>query len=249
METVTEVRLISPRSRIEVRLDSAHFNDDTISALEREGTEFSASVPFERFTALKRMIEHRSRWHGIDDEWSYFETRWKPKSWARKTRIIIYRRKVRKARKGPIQLHLFRPAEFDFEYKVVATNKKTSPGRILLFHNGRGSQEGLFAELKTQCQMGYIPCKRKAGNTLWLHLNCLAHNLTRELQMRTQRRSRVNTPKRAALYAFEQLHSLRRRLIQRAGRLTRPHGILTLTVAAGERVGREFLALLSKLAA
>jgi hypothetical protein len=30
---------------------------------------------------------------------------------------------------------------------------------------------------------------------------------------------------------------------------TRPHGILTLTVAAGERVGREFMALLANLAA
>ncbi len=248
-EAVVAVRHISPKSRIEVRIDSAHYNDATISALEAEEVEFSASVPFERFTVLKRMIENRSRWHRIDSEWSFFETRWKPKSWERKVRILLYRRKVRKPRKGPIQLHLFQPVEFDFEYKVVATNKKLSPRGVLLFHNGRGSQEGLFAELKTQCQMGYIPCKRKAGNTLWLHLNCLAHNLTRELQMRTQKRSLVNTPKRAALYAFEQLHSLRRRLLQRAGRLTRPHGILTLTVAAGGRVATEFLGLLSKLTA
>jgi hypothetical protein len=248
-QTVSEVRQVSPKSRVEVRLDSAHYNDDTISVLSKEAVEFSASVPFERFTELKRMIEHRCRWRFIDSEWAFFEARWKPKCWSRKVRILLYRRKVRKPRKGPIQLHLFQPVEFDFEYKVVATNKKISPRGILLFHNGRGSQEGLFAELKTQCQMGYIPTKRKAGNTAWLHFACLAHNLTRELQMRVQTRSRVNTAKRAALYAFEQLHSLRRRFLQRAGRLTRPQGILTLTISASERVGKEFMDLLSKLAA
>jgi len=39
----------------------------------------------------------------------------------------------------------------------VVTNKTLSPQKVVAFHEGRGSQEGIFAELKTHCQMGYVP--------------------------------------------------------------------------------------------
>ena len=52
--------------------------------------------------------------------------------------------------KAPIQLDLFEPVEKGWEYKVIITNKKTSTGKVAKYHEGRGYQEQIFGELKTQ---------------------------------------------------------------------------------------------------
>ena len=41
-----------------------------------------------------------------------------------------------------------------------------NPRKVVAFHKGRGSQEGIFAELKTHCQMDYVPVKTRVGNQL-----------------------------------------------------------------------------------
>ncbi len=57
--------------------------------------KFAASVPFERFPELKRMIEQRDRWRIIDWQWAYFETQWKPKSWDASYGFLFIRKKGR----------------------------------------------------------------------------------------------------------------------------------------------------------
>ena len=116
------------------------------------------------------------------------------------------------------------------------TNKKISPRKVVLFHEGRGSQEGIFAELKTHCQMGYVPVKTRIGNQLYMFAGILAHNLTRELQMRLNPRERRTTAKRAALWCFREIETLRRTLIQRAGRIIRPAGKLILSMNSNARL-------------
>jgi hypothetical protein len=116
------------------------------------------------------------------------------------------------------------------------TNKEGSPRAVLSFHNGRGAQEGIFAELKSQLQLDYIPTRRLLGNEVFSLCSTLAHNLGRELQMRERPPIPTNTLSRACLWVFERFGSLRKRLIQRAGRLTRPHGELTLTMSANTEV-------------
>jgi hypothetical protein len=117
-----------------------------MAIFDTNNVKFTASVPFERFLELKDKIEQRKRWRVIDREWSYFETNWKPKSWDTTYRFIFTRRKTRKQYKGPLQLHLFEPRDFNFDYKVIVTNKTESTKAVVLFHNGRGSQEGIFGE-------------------------------------------------------------------------------------------------------
>lgn len=246
-ETVETARKASPRSRLEVRMDSAHFNDVAVSWLAENQVEFSISVPFARFVELKAFIEERKRWRKIDGEWSFFELLWRPKKWKRSFRFLFYRRKLKKQRKGPIQLNFFTPAEFDYEYKVVLTNKSRNAGSVLHFHNGRGSQEGLFAELKTQCQLGYIPTRRKAGNAVWMYASILAHNIHRELQIRINGCHRHSTTKRRCAYLHEQLDTFRKKIIQRAGRLTKPSGVLTLTISASKALGKEIIQVLQAL--
>jgi hypothetical protein len=115
------------------------------------------------------------------------------------------------------------------------------------FHNGRGAQEGVFAELKSQTQVDHVRPSRKAGNQVYLLSAVLAHNLNRGMQMLCYEQERNTTEKRPPLWHFERLRTLRRKLIQRAGRLIRPQGKLTLTMSANPTVKSELLHYLEVL--
>jgi hypothetical protein len=84
--------------------------------------------------------------------------------------------------------------------------------------------------------MDYVAVRNLLGNQLFMMAAVLSHNLNRELQMRVRAPERGTSEKRAPLWVFEELRSLRHRLIQRAGRFTNPHGNLTLTLSANESV-------------
>jgi hypothetical protein len=231
----------------ESRMDSAFFNDRILSVLDSRHVIFSASVPFARFPQLKEKIENRKRWRTIDREWSYFETNWKPKSWGTSYRFVFTRRKNKKQYKGPLQLHLFEPRDINFDYKVIVTNKTESAKSVVLFHNGRGSQEGIFGDAKTDAALDVISSRRLAGNQIFTLCSIMAHNLSRELQIMTSQPLPRTLPKRPALWAFERLDTLRHRIIQRAGRLTRPQGELTLTMSANKSVRKDLLHFLDVL--
>ena len=244
---IQAVRRAIRHAHIEIRMDSAFFSDQIITALDKIGVEFTVSVPFERFPQLKGMIEGRKRWRRFNGDLSFFETSWKPKKWNQRFRFVFVRTRAKKQRKGTVQLDLFIPYEYGYDFKVMVTNKTVQMKTVLAFHNGRGSQEGIFAELKSQAHMGYVPVRTRTGNQLYLLAGLFAHNLTREFQMMTAPRRRNTTAKRAALWVFEQLDTLRRTLIQRAGRFTRPHGKLTLTISANRSVRKQILHCLAAL--
>jgi hypothetical protein len=244
---IQAVRTALPGVVIEVRMDSAFFSDEIVSTLDEAGIEFTVSVPFERFVELKRKIEGHRRWRRLGGSVSYFEESWKPQVWDRRFRFLFIRTLAKRQQKGPIQLDLFLPYEYGYEFKVVVTNKTILPRKVVVFHEGRGSQEGIFGELKTYCQMGYVPVRKWLGNQAYLLAGLLAHNLLRELQMMTSAPCRRTTEKRTPLWAFQQLHTFRAGLIQRAGRLTRPHGKLTLTISAAHWIKNRILDTLKRL--
>jgi hypothetical protein len=247
VDCIREIRAILPRAAIEVRMDSAFFSDDIVGMLHAQGVEFTISVPFERFTELKGMVEERKRWRHLNDRCDFFESRWKPKSWGAKQRFVFIRTRNRKQYKEPVQLDLFIPYEYGYDFKVIVTNKRLGARKVLSYHNGRGAQEGIFAELKSQTQMDYIPTRRQAGNRVFVLAAMLAHNLNREMQMMAAEPQRNTTERRAPLWRFEQLGTLRRKLIQRAGRLTKPQGTLTLTMSANPTVKSQLLHYLDVL--
>lgn len=247
LHCVELVRGVLPRVRIEARLDSAFFNDEIVTMLAGEGVEFTVSVPFERFADLKGRIERRRHWRRFNRDWSYFEEAWKPKSWALRYRFVFLRQRVAEHRKEPLQLDLFEPREYGYGYTVIVTNKHTWVRSIVAFHHGRGAQEKIFAALKTHAQMEYIPVRTQVGNEIYLWSAVFAHNLARELQMQATPPRRLTNAKRAALWAFQELGTLRRSLIQRAGRITRPAGHLTLTMSANPAVRAELLHYLDAL--
>ena len=236
-----------PGVTVESRKDAAFFGDEIVGFLGRAGVEFTISVPFERFPQLKELIESRRRWRRLDGEWDYFETSWAPGCWTRRYRVLLLRHRVRTLNREPIQLELFVPHAPGYEYKAVITNKTGLAKRILLFHNGRGTQESLFSELKGQCQMDYVPTRRLAGNQLYFLSAIVAHNLFRELEMIRGGVHRFTTARRAAIWVFPEAATMRQRLILRAGRLTRPQGRLCLTMSGNEIMRRDFLEYLEPL--
>jgi hypothetical protein len=238
---ISTVREALPGVHVEVRMDGAFFSDTLVTLLADLGVEFTISVPFERFVELKAKIENRRWWTRLNDDLGYFELRWKPKVWSRRYRFLFVRNRAVVRDKEPIQLDLFVPQVYGYEFKVVITNKKIRAREVIRFHNGRGAQEGVFAELKSQGQLDYVPTQTLAGNQVFMLSAVLAHNLNRELQMVAYEPSRDTTPQRSPLWKFERLETLRLKLINRAGRLNQPQGRLTLTMSANPSVRDELL--------
>jgi hypothetical protein len=247
LSCISIIRKELPQATIEARLDSAFFSDEIVELMDQEGVSFSISVPFERFAELKTMIEAHQKWKTLDDTWSYFENSWKPKAWEKRYRFVFVRQKCKNAEKEPIQLDMFVPYEYGYEFKVFITNKVASAKKVLMYHNGRGNQENVFGELKTQSQMEYIAVRHLYGNQLYMLASIMAHNLNRELQMATRPAERGTTVKRTPLWRFVELATLRHRLIQRAGRLSQPSNRLTLTLGTNEVVKNELLEFLERL--
>ena len=242
-----EARAALKNSIFESRVDSAFFNQQVLAVFNEQQVNFTASVPFERFTALKAMVEQRKRWKKIDTQWSYFETQWKPKSWNSRFRFIFTRKKTKRQHKGPMQLDLFEPRDFNYDYRVLVTNKGESAKNVVLFHHGRGAQEAIFGDAKNDAALDAIPTKRLTGNQVFTLCAMIAHNLSRELQMLAAPTMSRTLPKRPAVWAFEKLDTLRHRIIQRAGRFTRPQGQLTLTNSANEAVRKDLMHFLDVL--
>ncbi len=240
-DNLDRVRAAFPAVRLESRMDSAFFSQETLTLMDLYGVECTLSVPFERFPVLKQMIDSRSRWRHLDGDRSYFESDWKPKSWPATYRFLFVRHKVRRQEKGALQLDLFEPRTFDYDYRVVVTNKTGSARNVLLFHHGRGSQEGIFAEARQHAGLDLIPTRRLVGNQMVTLCAMMAHNLGREIQMLAHPRSTYSRAKRPAAWVFQTLGTLRHRFIQRAGRLTQPQGNLTLTLSPNPMVENDLL--------
>ena len=238
---ISLVREIAGVREIETRMDGAFFSEEIAKKLVELNVRFTISLPFERFPQLKKLIEARKTWHRIDITWSYAELNWKPKCWGGAFRVLAIRRKTPTPRKGPMQLDLFQPRDYEFDFRVVLTNKVTDDAEAVMdFHHGRGSQEGLIGEAKSCAQMDYIPSRKLAVNQTFTISAMLAHNLGRELQMSADDRTRSDTSKRAARWVFKTLHTIRH-IVLRAGRLTRPEGKLTLTMSGNRAVRDEVL--------
>ncbi len=244
---IDAVRAVAPQAVIEVRMDSAFFCDEIIGALLAREVQFTLSVPFERFTELKTLIEQRRRWRRLNAESDFFEAAWKPRCWDSRFRFIFIRTKTKQQQKGPVQLDLFVPYDYGHDFKVIVTNKTISAKRVAAYHEGRGAQEGIFGELKSHCQQDYIPVRSQCGNQVYLLAGLFAHNLIRELQMQTTKPCRGTTAKRTSLWIFEKVDTIRKKLIQRAGRLTRPQNALTLTISANDWIQKRFMRIFNAI--
>jgi len=106
----TEARAVLKHTIFESRVDSAFFNEEVLTGYNRQGVQFSASVPFERFPALKAMVESRRRWKKIDSQWSYFENPMEAQTLGRRRLSVhLHPEEKQTSTQGSIQLDLFEP--------------------------------------------------------------------------------------------------------------------------------------------
>lgn len=117
------------------------------------------SVPFVRFVERKRKIDGRKRWEQLTSEISYFEEQWKPQVRERHFRFLFIRMLAKRQQKGPIQLDLLVPHEYGHDFKVIVTNKTLSPNNVVAFHEGRGSQEGIFGNIRRTARWATCRCR------------------------------------------------------------------------------------------
>jgi len=69
---------------------------------------------------------------------------------------------------------------------------------VVLFHNGRGSQEGIFGDAKNHAALDVISSRRLAGNQMFTLCAMMAHNLSNKVQMLAAPSAQRTLPKRPA---------------------------------------------------
>ena len=89
--------------------------------------------------------------------------------------------------------------------------------------------------------------RTQLGNATYLLAGLFAFNLTKELQMTTTQPERRSTRQRATLWAFERVDTIRKTILQRAGRLSRPAGTFTLTFCSGKALKERILGFMRSL--
>jgi hypothetical protein len=88
--------------------------------------------------------------------------------------------------------------------------------------------------MKDQYQVDYVSVRRLAGNQWYFLSEVIAHDLFRELHIKSCARDQVTTPKRSPLWSLREATTIRQRLLHRACRLTRPKGQLRLTLSGND---------------
>jgi len=235
--------------RLEFRMDGAFFRRDLLEYLERIGAEYAIKVPFHPWLGLKARVQATRRWTAIDAAVSCAEHEVAVPCWARRCRIVVYRRHVGHETRKNFQLDLFDPNDGHYEYSAVVTNKLIAGPALWYFMCGRGTHEKVYGELKSGFAFASIPSMRYAANSAWQCLSVLAFNLSRSFQRATTSIRRAPTRKRRALHRFDTIHTLRALCLQRAGVLVAPQGAATLDIGIVPAVVARFRRLDRLLAA
>ena len=120
---------------------------------------------------------------------------------------------------------------------------------MVFFHRGRGSQEKILGEAKQDAALGVVMGRRRVANELFTLCGMMAHNLGREWQLRTDRKTRNQGKNQRSVRRFESLGTLSRRFLQQAGRIIKPQGRLVLEMNTDEGTQRRIERDLDRLQA
>lgn len=246
-ELFEQLERMSEKHTVEFRMDGAFFREDVLRLLSGHAAEFAIKVPFYPWIELKRHIQERSRWHRLNDTVSYFEKSIWLDPWQMSVRVVIYRKKVNHETRKNFQLDMFDPDDGHFEYSAIATNKLLNGINLWYYMNGRGTHEKVYAELKNGFAFDSVPTAHYGANSAWQLFSVLAFNLMHGFQVATTAVPRSPDRKRRAVFCLASIHTLRYKILNRAGHLVCPGGTKTLEVGATQ-AGSWFLKILSRLA-
>lgn len=235
---------------LEWRMDGAFFRRDVLDLLAADrAMEYAIKVPFYPWLGLKERIASRHRWTRVDHGVDCFEQRQHLTPWGRTVRIVIYRKRVFHQTAKNFQLDLFDPDDGYYEYSAVATNKAVTGRTLWHFMNARGIHEKVYGELKSGLAFGCVPTQSWHANGAWQMLSILAFNLTRGFQRTTTAPRRESNRKRRSIWRFESIHTLRYRILHRAGRLVCSGGRRILDIGTAPVIFDSFSAIENQLKA
>lgn len=242
-DLIRQLRHTVPGRRLlELRMDGAFFREDVLQVLDDAGVEYALRAPFHPWLNLRTVAAKANSdglWERVDDEISSHESRLDV--WGRRRRVVLYRRRVSHQSRRNFQLDLFDPDDGHYEYSAILTNKRLNHRNLWHFHNGRGSHEKVYGELKGGLAFDCLPSLSEPANAAWQMLSVLAFNLSRAFQTQTSAPSRTANRKRRTLHRFETIHTLRFKLLKRAALLIRPAGKTTLHLGPSQETARHFL--------
>jgi hypothetical protein len=226
--------------RWEYRMDGAFFRADVIDRLDAQKAEYAIKVPFYRWLDLQSLIVAQQHWTAVGDALDCFETTLFVDTWQRQLRVAVYRKRVNHKTAKNYQLDLFDPDNGYYEYSAIVTNKHVTPRTLWHFMAGRGAHEKAYGELKSGFAFDCVPTHSYQANSAWQIFCLLAFNLTRGFQAATIAAPRRQNRKRRTTRRFLSIHTLRFRLLNRAGLIVSPNGRPTLDVGTAPDVRRNF---------
>lgn len=137
---------------------------------------------------------------------------------------MIDRKRVFHKTAKNFQLDLPDPDDGYYEYSGVTTNKAVTGRTLWHFRNAPGIHEKVYGELKGRLAFGCVPIQSGHVNRAWQLASILVFNLTRGFQRTSTAPSRSTNRKRRSIWRFESTHTLRHRILHRAGRLVSGSG-------------------------
>jgi hypothetical protein len=125
------------------------------------------------------------------------------------------------------QLELFEPAPDGYKYFAIVTNRTESPEAINRWQRERcGSVEVAIDLLKNDTGAGVMTSQKPGANAAWLRYGVIALNLLEAMKILFPREV-------AMLHAFSRPSTIRRRVVQVAGRFVRHARKLLLLLGGG----------------
>jgi hypothetical protein len=235
------------RRKLRFRMDGDFFKKPVVALLQSKCAGYAIKVPFWRCLDLQTRIRARRHWKKVDEDVQGFFTTISVKTWDRQFRVAIFRKQVHHPTQKNYQLDLFDPNNGTWEYSAVASNLTLGMPALWRFMCGRGVHEKVIGELKSGLALDTIPTNHYGANSAWQQFVVLAHNLLVNFQIETGTVRRPRNQKATAHWVLKRIRRLRFELINRAGRLVRPHGSLILKLLENEKSKNEFLRIASAL--
>ena len=220
--------------RLQFRHDGAFFSEKLLKIYENEEVEYATKVPFHRITHLKNIILSNNEWLTMNKNLSYFILTTKCNSWEQERKFLIVRKKLPiSEQKKDFQLNLFSPDNGIYKYQVICTNLNYTSINIYKFMQGRSAQEKYIGELKSDFAFDKIPSKNLNVNNAFQHLSILSYNLTRSFQIEGFYKNKISkrTLKKTTALKIYRFKTLRFKIFNKAGKITRTNGKLLLNLA------------------
>jgi len=228
-ECVRQVREELPGVRIEVRMDSAFFQEPILRYLKRENIRFAVKVPMWKWLNLKETINERRRWYRAGEKLAWFEKAVRLECWSMEVEMTFFRQKISDKPKKNHQLDLFTPDDGLYEYSVLCSNVNLTGKNLFDFYNGRCAMEHGISEIKGEFAFASIPTHSYQGNSAHQQISVMAYNLVRNFQIDTKQTApRKPGCSRTNVLEFDSLKTLRLEWINVAGRLVNTDGKRTL---------------------